>query len=133
MPATMARHGDKAMAANGKRSIEGNRFVRGLQPAQGQGRSSQSRRLPAFLGTGPTIVFLLVCAVGLVPWTVGLAVTLPARYVVGSWTLTWAGFDTALVVCFAVTAWLSGINARPRYQRPSIPAPCCCPMRGSTC
>jgi hypothetical protein len=49
--------------------------------------------------------FLAACAAGLIPWTVGLAVTLPHRYVVGTWTLTWTGFDVALIGCFAVTAW----------------------------
>ena len=56
-------------------------------------------------GTRSTAAFLAVCAVGLIPWTVGLAVTLPAHYVVGSWTLTWTGFDVALLASFAVTAW----------------------------
>jgi hypothetical protein len=119
MPATMTRCGDTAMVANGKRSIGRNRHGRGLQPAHGQGRSRRSRALLAFRGTGPTVAFLLVCAVGLIPWTVGLAVTLPARYVVGSWTLTWAGFDTALVVCFAVTAWALW-NQRPIALRAAV-------------
>jgi hypothetical protein len=112
MPATMTRHGNTATAASGERSIEGNRHVRPLQPAHGQGRPSQSRPLPTFRGTGPTVIFLLVCAVGLIAWTVHLAATLPAHYVVGSWTLTWAGFDIALVGCFAVTAWALW-NQRP--------------------
>ncbi len=112
MPATMTRHDHTGLAANSERSIEGNRHVRALQPAHGQGGPSQSRPLPTFRGTGPTVVFLLICAVALIPWTVGLGVTLPARYVVGSWTLIWAGFDTALVVCFAVTAWALW-NQRP--------------------
>ena len=112
MPATMTRHGDTVMAANGERSIEGNRHVRALQPTHGRGRPSQSQPLPTFRRTGPTVVFLLVCAVGLIPWTVGLAVRLPAHYVVGRWTLTWAGFDIALVACFAVTAWALW-NQRP--------------------
>jgi hypothetical protein len=41
----------------------------------------------------------------MVPWTVGLAVTLPHRYVVDTWTVTWTGFDVALSICFLVTAW----------------------------
>jgi hypothetical protein len=49
--------------------------------------------------------FLVACAAGLIPWTVGLAVTLPHRYVVGAWTLTWTGFDVALIGCFVATAW----------------------------
>lgn len=52
-----------------------------------------------------SVFFLAACAAGLIPWTVGLAVTLPHRYVVGTWTLTWTGFDVALIGCFAVTAW----------------------------
>jgi hypothetical protein len=88
MPATITRHGDTAMAANGERSIEDNRHVRTVQPAHGQRRPSQSQPLPTFRRIGPTVVFLLVCAVGLIPWTVGLAVTLPAHYVVGSCPLT---------------------------------------------
>jgi hypothetical protein len=51
------------------------------------------------------VLFLLACAVGLIPWTVGLAVTLPQRYSVGTWTITWTGFDVALIGCFSVTAW----------------------------
>ena len=35
------------------------------------------------------VLFLLACVVGLIPWTIGLAVTLPHRYVVGTWTATW--------------------------------------------
>jgi hypothetical protein len=60
------------------------------------GRGGVSRR---------SVFFLVACAAGLIPWTVGLAVTLPRRYVVGTWTLTWTGFDVALIGCFAVTAW----------------------------
>jgi hypothetical protein len=52
-----------------------------------------------------SVLSLVACAAGLIPWTVGLAVTLPHRYVVGTWTLTWTGFDVALIGCFAVTAW----------------------------
>jgi hypothetical protein len=50
-------------------------------------------------------LFFLACAVSLVPWTVGLAVTLPRRYSVGTWTITWTGFDIVLIGCFSVTAW----------------------------
>jgi hypothetical protein len=34
----------------------------------------------------------------MVAWTVGLAVTLPHRYVVDTWTVTWASFDVALML-----------------------------------
>jgi hypothetical protein len=92
------------MAANSQRSVEVNGQV-APQPGLGGPRPSPLRPLATFDGTRATVVFLAVCAVALIPWTVGLAVTLPARYVVGSWTLTWTGFDIALLACFAVTAW----------------------------
>jgi hypothetical protein len=63
------------------------------------------RQLVTVRGTGVTVAFLIVGALTLIPWTVGLAVSLPGNYDVGSWTLTWTGFDVALLVCFAVTAW----------------------------
>jgi hypothetical protein len=44
-------------------------------------------------------------AVSLIPWTAGLAVTLPRHYLVGAWSVVWTGFDIALIVAFAVTAW----------------------------
>lgn len=51
------------------------------------------------------VLVLVACALSLIPWTVGLAVTLPRRYVVDTWTLTWTGFDVVLIGCFSVTAW----------------------------
>jgi uncharacterized membrane protein len=51
------------------------------------------------------VLFLAACAASLIPWTVGLALTLPRRYVVGTWTITWTGFDVVLIGCFSVTAW----------------------------
>ncbi|GAA3769084.1 hypothetical protein GCM10022403_000730 [Streptomyces coacervatus] len=56
-----------------------------------------------------TLELLTVCAVGLVPWTVILGVTLPSGYQVRHWRMTWVGFDVLLVVAMASTAifgWL---------------------------
>jgi hypothetical protein len=53
-----------------------------------------------------TLELLTVCAVGLVPWTVLLATTLPSGYEVHQWRLTWVGFDVLLVVAMASTALL---------------------------
>ncbi|MCX5242779.1 hypothetical protein OG824_47030 [Streptomyces prunicolor] len=53
-----------------------------------------------------TLELLTVCAVGLVPWTVLLALTLPSGYEVHQWRLTWVGFDILLVVAMASTALL---------------------------
>lgn len=53
-----------------------------------------------------TLELLTVCAVGLIPWTILLAVTLPSGYEVHQWRLTWVGFDVLLVVAMASTALL---------------------------
>ncbi|MCH5674650.1 hypothetical protein [Streptomyces gilvus] len=49
---------------------------------------------------------LTVCAVGLVPWTVLLAFTLPHGYTVRQWRTTWVGFDVLLLLAMASTALL---------------------------
>jgi hypothetical protein len=49
--------------------------------------------------------FLALCCLGLVPWTIGLAVTLPRSYLVGNWPLAWTGFDVILLGCLSTTAW----------------------------
>lgn len=52
-----------------------------------------------------TLELLTVCAVGLVPWTILLAATLPSGYEVHQWRVTWVGFDVLLVVAMATTAF----------------------------
>jgi hypothetical protein len=52
-----------------------------------------------------TLELLLVCAIGLVPWTVLLALTLPREYQVHEWPATWVGFDVLLVAAMASTAY----------------------------
>jgi hypothetical protein len=52
-----------------------------------------------------TFELLLVCAVGLVPWTVMLALTLPAQYHVHTWRVTWVGFDALLLAAMASTVF----------------------------
>jgi hypothetical protein len=51
------------------------------------------------------VCFLALCCVGLIPWTIGLAVTLPRSYLVDTWPLAWVGFDTILLGCLGTTAW----------------------------
>jgi hypothetical protein len=53
-----------------------------------------------------TLELLTVCSVGLVPWTVLLALTLPSAYEVHQWRVTWVGFDVLLVLAMASTALL---------------------------
>jgi hypothetical protein len=86
----------------------GQELVKFELPREGQPTNPAASTMSGGRGGGVqcrSVLFLTACAAGLIPWTVGLAVTLPHRYVVGTWTLTWTGFDVALIGCFAVTAW----------------------------
>lgn len=42
----------------------------------------------------------------LIPWIVFLGATLPDRYIVSNWPITWIGFDALLVTLMAATAYL---------------------------
>jgi hypothetical protein len=59
--------------------------------------------------TGPArlwiVGFLALCCLILIPWTIGIALTLPRHYVVGNWPLAWTGFDLILLGCLSTTAW----------------------------
>src|SRR5258708_9282615 len=48
---------------------------------------------------------LALTAVGLLPWTLYLTFTLPARHVTQHYDLAWVGFDIALAASIAATAW----------------------------
>jgi hypothetical protein len=66
--------------------------------------------------------FVTIAAAGsvvLVPWIGVLALTLPHRYVATHWTLAWVGFDVALLVGLAVTAYLAW-RARPIMIVPAL-------------
>jgi hypothetical protein len=49
---------------------------------------------------------VLVCLIGLVPWTVYLALTLPSGFRAHYWRVAWAGFDVLLLLTMAMTAYL---------------------------
>ncbi|MBV8256505.1 MAG: hypothetical protein JO073_01675 [Actinobacteria bacterium] len=57
-------------------------------------------RLPRWVAP----LFALV-AIGLVPWTLYLTFTLPARHVTRHYDLAWVGFDVALFAAFAWTTF----------------------------
>jgi hypothetical protein len=63
----------------------------------------------------------LVVAVGLVPWIVYLAITLPRRNLEHHYRTTWVGFDTLLVVALASAAYLA-FRMDPRVQFPATTA-----------
>jgi hypothetical protein len=70
-----------------------------------------------------TLELLTVCALGLVPWTVLLAMTLPSVYEVRQWRVTWVGFDALLMVAMAATALLGWLRHR------AVIGPDTCPVR----
>ena len=43
----------------------------------------------------------------LVPWTVWLSASLPVAHLAHRWNLAWTGFDCALIVALALTAYLT--------------------------
>ncbi len=47
---------------------------------------------------------LAVLGVGLLPWTLWLALTLPSRKVAEHWDLAWVGFDLVLAAALLATA-----------------------------
>jgi hypothetical protein len=54
---------------------------------------------------------LMICgAIGLIPWIVYLAFTLPPDYVAHNWDATWVGFDILLVTFMAATAVLGWLR-----------------------
>ena len=77
------------------------RPVEELVPSPSELRRFRRRRLTLMVGA----------TVALVPWTTYLGLTLPQRYVVHNWTLTWVGFDVLLAAMFATTAYL-GVRRR---------------------
>ena len=48
-----------------------------------------------------------VAAIGMVPWSIFLGLTLPRRYDARHWSLLWIGFDAILCVVLASFAWLT--------------------------
>ena len=51
------------------------------------------------------VVVLGFCAAFLIPWTLYLTFTLPARHVTFHYDLAWVGFDVALMIAFGATTW----------------------------
>ena len=55
------------------------------------------------------LTLTVVGSVGLIPWMIYLALTLPANYVAHNWPATWIGFDCVLIafmIATAVLGWL---------------------------
>ena len=54
----------------------------------------------------------LLSAAVLVPWTAALAAALPSSYLVTNWSLTWVGFDVALLVALGA-AGVASLRRHP--------------------
>ncbi|MER6125844.1 hypothetical protein ABT173_25090 [Streptomyces sp. NPDC001795] len=65
-----------------------------------------------------TLELLAASALGLIPWTVIMGLTLPSDYRVHAWRTTWVGFDILLLSAFVATAVL-GLR---RHRAAVIPA-----------
>jgi hypothetical protein len=52
------------------------------------------------------LVVMAGAIIGLLPWTVYLAITLPDKYIAHNWPATWVGFDILILVFMAATAVL---------------------------
>jgi len=67
--------------------------------------------------TGPHVPrwvapLLGLVALFLVPWTLYLTFSLPSRHVTERYDLAWVGFDVALAIAFAATAWAAVTQVR---------------------
>ncbi len=48
---------------------------------------------------------MIVGVLAMIPWTVFLSFNLPVRFNAHDWNVAWVGFDSALIVILAATAW----------------------------
>jgi len=53
------------------------------------------------------VVIMTIATLGLIPWVIVLAATLPKHYIAGHWTLTWVGFDLGLLTSLGLTAYFA--------------------------
>lgn len=51
------------------------------------------------------INMLIASCIVLIPWIVILGLTLPHRYSANHWAVAWVGYDVALLIVLAFTAW----------------------------
>jgi len=87
-----------------------------VRPAGAAGRRFRwsRRRWLAILAFG--------ACVAMVPWTVMLANSLPDRYVALHWSTTWVGFDSLLMLSFAVTGLATWRHHRARWAAALVTA-----------
>jgi hypothetical protein len=77
-----------------------------------EGQQSHSSRSHAQDAGRHVVELLAVSALGLVPWTVVLGLTLPSDYRVHAGRTAWVGFGVLLLAGMAATAVLDGLHRR---------------------
>lgn len=50
-------------------------------------------------------ILSLLVMIGMIPWTIYLAITLPGHFHAHNWRLAWVGFDIVLIIMLGFTAW----------------------------
>lgn len=48
---------------------------------------------------------MIIGVLAMIPWTVYLSFSLPVRFRAQDWNVAWVGFDSALIIVLAATAW----------------------------
>ncbi len=108
-PRTNRSHGRSDATSNVERlcqtfyELNGGERARVLRVLSASEQSLPPGRGPS--SQGRLVCLLALCCLGLIPWTIGLAVTLPRSYLVETWPLAWVGFDAILLGCLSTTAW----------------------------
>jgi hypothetical protein len=74
-----------------------------------KGKSNNQVHLP--IPKWVSTVYLGMCII-LVPWTVYLSQSLPARHVTTHWDLSWVGLDIAITIALFLTAILASMKSK---------------------
>ncbi len=101
-PSPLLRLSDDDLAALS--AEERNELARRLAALSAPASRTASRRRSPLRRWAPVVLGIGAC-LAMIPWIMRLAATLPDRYVTYHWSTTWVGFDSLLLVSFAVTAW----------------------------
>jgi len=56
-------------------------------------------------------VFYVIISIGMIPWVLYLAISLPANHTTRNWDIIWVGLDIAEITALLVTAWLAKIKS----------------------
>ena len=86
------------------------------------GRTAPDRTAPGQLRRRWLALIAFGACVAMIPWTVMLAGSLPDRYVTLHWSTTWVGFDSLMIVSFAVTGFLTWRHHRARWAAALVTA-----------